>query len=112
MITNFDCTLLTKTVTSDRDYTWDKCIYKDVYFESYVGGEQAETSTKPTHKCYCCIYGITSVNAHIGDIIVKGAVKEDVVDITSIKNTYVAYSISKISIYDTGRTKHVEIEGM
>lgn len=110
MISNADCTILTRSVNQDRQYSWSKSTYKNVYFEC---NKNSSTDEKPKEEsnCYCCIYNQTPINANIGDIIAKGVIEEDNINITDIKNKYQTFNISKIAIYDTGNIKHIEIEG-
>ena len=46
------------------------------------------------------------------DIIVKGIIEDNNINITDIKNRYQTFSISKITICDTGNIKHIEIESI
>lgn len=110
MIINADCTILTRSIDQNRKYSWHKSVYKGVYFEFQ---RQSTTDTSPQSKdsCYCCIYGETEVNAKIGDIIIKGDIPENDINITDIKARYQAFTISKITLCDTGNIKHIEIEG-
>lgn len=110
MIVNTDCTILTRSTDSKkRQYEWSKTIYKNVYFESTTNS--ARENPKSENSCYCCIYGITTIDANIDDIIVKGELLTDDFNITDIKKKYEAYNIRKIAIYDIGNSKHIEIEG-
>ncbi len=106
MISNADCTILTRSVNDKKQYIWNKKIYHDVYFETSSGNDTKEHQ----NHCYCCIYD-TSIDAKIEDIIIKGIVFEDVVNITDIKKKYPTFSISKVTICDIGNIKHTEIEG-
>lgn len=106
MISNADCTILTRSIDDNRQYIWTKKVYNNVYFECSKGSDLKENQSS----CYCCIYD-TSIDAKVEDIIVKGIVFEDVANITDIKEKYPTFSISKVTICDIGSTKHTEIEG-
>lgn len=107
MISNADCTLLIRTVNPIlRQYKWEKKVYTNVYFECF----KSSNVDSKKDSCYCCIYD-TSIDAKVEDIIVKGIVFEDAVNITDIKERYPAFSISKVTICDIGSIKHTEIEG-
>lgn len=110
MITNSDCTILSRTVNQNRQYVWEKMIYNNVYFECNKISTSGET-LKEESACYCCIYRDTSINAKLGDIIVKGIVEDTEIDITKIMSKYNAYSITKIQFFNVGNLKHTEIEG-
>ena len=110
MITNSHCTILSRTVNQNRQYVWEKTIYNNVYFECNKISINGETP-KEESACYCCIYGNTSINAKLGDIIVKGIVEDTEIDITKIQSKNYAYCITKIQSFDVGNLKHTEIEG-
>lgn len=110
MVTNSDCTILSRTVNQNRQYVWKKTIHNNVYFEFNKISTSGETP-KEESTCYCCIYGDTSINAKLGDIIVKGIVEDTEIDITKIMSNYNAYSITKIQFFNVGNLKHTEIEG-
>ena len=112
MLINTDCTVLTRSTNPEtRLYEWEKEVYRDVYFETKTATNETGQSHKGKKYCYCCIYGITQINAKIDDIIVKGEISENITDITEIKSKYPAFSITSITPCDMGNTKHIEIEG-
>lgn len=106
MISNSNCTILTRSIDDNRQYLWTKKVYRNVYFECSKGSDLKKNQSG----CYCCIYD-TSVDAKVEDIIVKGVVLEDTINITDIKEKYPTFSILKVTICDIGNIKHTEIEG-
>lgn len=110
MICNADCTILIRTVNPiSHQYEWNKKIYTNVYFECF---KSSNIAGDKKDGCYCCIYNQTSIEAKMEDIIVKGIIEDNNINITDIKNRYQTFSISKITICDTGNIKHIEIESI